>query len=242
VRRWSVVMTRRLLVRCDKPRPAALPSQNWRAGALTRRSPCFLKNAQRKTPPRAKILWRGSRPPGCPGGSSLGGRRSNAPGDYAFRSQFTRSRHGAWGAHATHALPDLCLGIVFGASRELRRSSSLLKKVCEVSRWATLIQDPSARRTKYSQPSGFGFEYCASHVRFRVFQQTARLLHVGMNSKPRHVRGFSLSLRVVERPKKKPRRTTGLKGIIMHGATRVTQSRPHALIFASHHVRIGAGT
>src|SRR5499433_271132 len=53
-------------------------------------------------------------------------------------------------------------------------SSSLLKKVFEVSRWATLIQDPSARRTKDSQPLGFGFEYCASHVRFRVFQQTAR--------------------------------------------------------------------
>src|SRR6266487_5401639 len=52
-------------------------------------------------------------------------------------------------------------------------ASSLLKKVFEVSRWATLIQDPSARRTKDSQPSGFGFEYCASHVRFRVFQQTA---------------------------------------------------------------------
>src|SRR5262245_24219078 len=34
--------------------------------------------------------------------------------------------------------------------------SSLLKKVFEVSRWATLIQDPSARRTKDSQPSGFG--------------------------------------------------------------------------------------
>src|SRR5262249_43064131 len=48
----------------------------------------------------------------------------------------------------------------------------LLKKVFEGSRWATLIQDPSARRTKDSQPSGFGFEYCASHVRFRVFQQT----------------------------------------------------------------------
>jgi hypothetical protein len=54
-------------------------------------------------------------------------------------------------------------------------SSSLLKKVFEVSLWATLIQDPSARRTKDSQPSGFGFEYCASHVRFRVFQQTARV-------------------------------------------------------------------
>src|SRR5215831_8715736 len=51
--------------------------------------------------------------------------------------------------------------------------SSLLKKVFEVSRSATLIQDPSARRTKDSRPSGFGFEYCASHVRFRVFQQTA---------------------------------------------------------------------
>src|SRR5262245_25491569 len=25
-----------------------------------------------------------------------------------------------------------------------------------------------------SQPSGLGCEYCASHVRFRVFQQTAR--------------------------------------------------------------------
>src|SRR5215510_3934677 len=57
--------------------------------------------------------------------------------------------------------------------------SSLLKKVFEVSRWATLIQDPSARRTKDSQPSGFGFEYCASHVRFRVFQQTARAVPVG---------------------------------------------------------------
>src|SRR5438128_1921936 len=55
-------------------------------------------------------------------------------------------------------------------------SSSLLKKVFEVSLWATLIQDPSARRTKDSQPSGFGFEYCASHVRFRVFQQTASTL------------------------------------------------------------------
>ena len=42
-----------------------------------------------------------------------------------------------------------------------------------MSRWATLIQDRSARRTKDSQPSGFGLEYCASHVRFRVFQQTA---------------------------------------------------------------------
>src|SRR6516165_12361788 len=52
------------------------------------------------------------------------------------------------------------------------KTSSLLKKVFEVSLWATLIQDPSARRTKDSQPSGFGFEYCASHVRFRVFQQT----------------------------------------------------------------------
>src|SRR5215471_18504494 len=52
--------------------------------------------------------------------------------------------------------------------------SSLLKKVFEVSLWERLIQDPSARRTKDSQPSGFGFEYCASHVRFRVFQQTAR--------------------------------------------------------------------
>src|SRR6266446_9398747 len=56
---------------------------------------------------------------------------------------------------------------------EVIPSSSLLKKVFEVSLWATLIQDPSARRTKDSQPSGFGFEYCASHVRFRVFQQTA---------------------------------------------------------------------
>src|SRR5262249_1275215 len=53
------------------------------------------------------------------------------------------------------------------------RPSSLLKKVFEASLWATLIQDPSARRTKDSQPSGLGFEYCASHVRFRVFQQTA---------------------------------------------------------------------
>src|SRR5262249_44035399 len=31
-------------------------------------------------------------------------------------------------------------------------ASSLLKKVFEVSLWATLIQDPSARRTKDSQP------------------------------------------------------------------------------------------
>src|SRR5258708_38964018 len=54
------------------------------------------------------------------------------------------------------------------------RTSSLLKKVFEVSRSATLIQDPSARRTKDSQPSGFGFECCALPVRFRVFQQTAR--------------------------------------------------------------------
>src|SRR5438132_14261561 len=62
-----------------------------------------------------------------------------------------------------------------GYARDLKLAfSSLLKKVFEVSRWATLIQDPSARRTKDSQPSGFGFEYCASHVRFRVFQQTAR--------------------------------------------------------------------
>src|SRR5262245_37906011 len=65
------------------------------------------------------------------------------------------------------------------AARIARRSAvrsfnSLLKKVFEVSLWATLIQDPSARRTKDSQPSGFGFEYCASHVRFRVFQQTVR--------------------------------------------------------------------
>src|SRR5262245_63830883 len=58
--------------------------------------------------------------------------------------------------------------------------SGLLKKVFEVSRWATLIQDPSARRTKDSQPSGFGFEYCASHVRFRVFQQTAKGDLVGL--------------------------------------------------------------
>src|SRR5262249_51229426 len=60
--------------------------------------------------------------------------------------------------------------------------SSLLKKVFEVSRWATLIQDPSARRTKDSQPSGFGFEYCASHVRFRVFSKllwTRRSLLIG---------------------------------------------------------------
>jgi hypothetical protein len=64
----------------------------------------------------------------------------------------------------------LASAVVVGAGQ----SSSLLKKVFEVSRWATLIQDPSARRTKDSQPSGFGFEYCASHVRFRVFQQTAR--------------------------------------------------------------------
>src|SRR6516165_12071651 len=61
-----------------------------------------------------------------------------------------------------------------GSLLSIMSSSSLLKKVFEVSLWATLIQDPSARRTKDSQPSGFGFEYCASHVRFRVFQQTAR--------------------------------------------------------------------
>src|SRR5258708_13583498 len=54
------------------------------------------------------------------------------------------------------------------------RTSSLQKKVFEVCRSATLIQDPSARRTKDSQPSGFGFECCALPVRFRVFQQTAR--------------------------------------------------------------------
>src|SRR5215831_12102549 len=66
-------------------------------------------------------------------------------------------------------------------------SSSLLKKVFEVSRWATLIQDPSARRTKDSQPSGFGFEYCASHVRFRVFQQTARRPPLGPWSKSRAI-------------------------------------------------------
>src|SRR5215813_6116799 len=73
-----------------------------------------------------------------------------------------------------------CGGVVRAAER-LRISqpsisaglNSLLKKVFEVSLWATLIQDPSARRTKDSQPSAFGFEYCASHVRFRVFQQTA---------------------------------------------------------------------
>src|SRR5262249_25852963 len=59
-----------------------------------------------------------------------------------------------------------------GRRREIR--SSLRKKVFEGSLWETLIQDPSARRTKDSQPSAFGFEYCASHVRFRVFQQTAR--------------------------------------------------------------------
>src|SRR5438132_11977017 len=67
-----------------------------------------------------------------------------------------------------------------GYARDLKLAfSSLLKKVFEVSRWATLIQDPSARRTKDSQPSGFGFEYCASHVRFRVFQQTARAQQTG---------------------------------------------------------------
>src|SRR5262245_34517494 len=65
--------------------------------------------------------------------------------------------------------------------------SGLLKKVFEVSRWATLIQDPSARRTKDSQPSGFGFEYCASHVRFRVFQQTARRPPLGPWSKSRAI-------------------------------------------------------
>jgi hypothetical protein len=36
--------------------------------------------------------------PGCPGGSILGGRRGNAPGDYAFRSQFTRARRPRGGA------------------------------------------------------------------------------------------------------------------------------------------------
>src|SRR5438132_10621533 len=62
-----------------------------------------------------------------------------------------------------------------GYARDLKLAfSSLLKKVFEVSRSATLIQDPSARRTKDSQPSGFGFECCALPVRFRVFQQTAR--------------------------------------------------------------------
>src|SRR5262249_50729591 len=64
--------------------------------------------------------------------------------------------------------------------------TSLLKKVFEVSRWATLIQDPSARRTKDSQPSGFGFEYCASHVGFRVFQQTGKAKHVHKAFRPEH--------------------------------------------------------
>jgi hypothetical protein len=64
------------------------------------------------------------------------------------------------------------------AVEKVNPPNSLLKKVFEVSLWATLIQDPSARRTKDSQPSGFGFEYCASHVRFRVFQQTANALPV----------------------------------------------------------------
>ena len=62
-----------------------------------------------------------------------------------------------------------------GVEDARKHPSSLLKKVFEVSRWATLIQDPSAQRTKDSQPLGFGFEYCASHVRFRVFQQTVSL-------------------------------------------------------------------
>src|SRR5262249_33841627 len=85
--------------------------------------------------------------------------------------------------HAVPAAGDpllLLLGLLGVPGQGARRcglslsSSSLLKKVFEVSLWATLIQDPSARRTKDSQPSAFGFEYCASHVRFRVFQQTAR--------------------------------------------------------------------
>src|SRR5947209_8926696 len=77
------------------------------------------------------------------------------------------------GGSRSHHRPELLAG---SNLRQVGRvkPSSLLKKVFEVSRWATLIQDPSARRTKDSQPSGFGFEYCASHVRFRVFQQTAR--------------------------------------------------------------------
>jgi|SRR6516164_6180282 len=65
---------------------------------------------------------------------------------------------------------DLCFGI------QIRASSSLRKKVFEVSGSATMIQDPSARRTKDSQPSGFGFEYCASPVRFRVFSKLLVLL------------------------------------------------------------------
>src|SRR5262245_10600855 len=76
--------------------------------------------------------------------------------------------------------------------------SSLLKKVFEVSRWATLIQDPSARRTKDSQPSGFGFEYCASHVGFRVFQQTARLLYLADVPVESYMHGSSLVYRLFE--------------------------------------------
>src|SRR5260221_1736534 len=78
---------------------------------------------------------------------------------------------------ASHDGPRGCDKVATAAATpqgRIRHPNSLLKKVFEVSRWATLIQDPSARRTKDSQPSGFGFEYCASHVRFRVFQQTAK--------------------------------------------------------------------
>src|SRR6266550_8427294 len=77
--------------------------------------------------------------------------------------------------HLAHFNQNLIkLGKVRKFNVDMKLSSSLLKKGFEVSRWATLIQGPSARRTKDSQPSGLGFEYCASHVRFRVFQQTAR--------------------------------------------------------------------
>src|SRR5215831_5929888 len=96
-------------------------------------------------------------------------------GEYASLLKPAHIRHLVEYMHALSEWPRnrLLLGL---PSRDLRRLSSLLKKVFEVSLWATLIQDPSARRTKDSQPSGFGFEYCASHVRFRVFQQTAKAL------------------------------------------------------------------
>src|SRR5262249_32509715 len=75
--------------------------------------------------------------------------------------------------------------------------SSLRKKVFEVSGSATMIQDPSARRTKDSQPSGFGSEYYASPVRFRVFQQTARRCRIGALRLSPEVRIWPLSRRLV---------------------------------------------
>jgi hypothetical protein len=42
-----------------------------------------------------------------------------------------------------------------------------------VAEMKTICDEFEAYGYRHAQPSGFGFEYCASHVRFRVFQQTA---------------------------------------------------------------------